>query len=210
MLKIDFQVHTHYSKCAISSPKEIIKAALQRNLDGIAITDHNTNKGYFNAKKTRSKLLIIPAIEVSSKDGHIIGLGITDIIPKKEPAEVTIQKIKDAGGIALIPHPFDYLRNCVGSKLNYLKPDVIEVYNANMITPFGNYFAKKFAEKNSLGTTAGSDAHSSLELGYAYTLVEDGSIDDILSYLIKQKAKTYGKLIPFHISFSRKIRAKIR
>jgi predicted metal-dependent phosphoesterase TrpH len=210
MLKIDFQVHTHYSKCALSSPKEIVKTAIKRNLDGIAITDHNSIKGYLQAKKIKSKLLIIPGIEISSKDGHIIGLGITKPLQKKKSAEETISMIKDQGGVALIPHPFDYVRNCIGCRIKYLKPDLIEIYNSNMVIPFGNYLAERFAKSNNYGTTAGTDAHSKLELGYAYTIVEDGSIEDILSHLIKRRSKTYGRLIPLHLSLQRKLRAKFR
>ncbi|MHA1835840.1 MAG: PHP-associated domain-containing protein [Candidatus Odinarchaeia archaeon] len=214
MLKIDFHVHTHYSKCAISSPKEIIKFAIKKNLEGIAITDHDSVKGLKKALKLKPKILIIPGIEVNSLNGDIIGLGIQERIPQKRSVEETIEMIRDAGGLALIPHPFDILRNSIGFKLlkitPKIKPDLIEIYNSNMLTPFGNLLAERYCNTNNYKTTAGSDAHSCWEVGSAYTYVENGTVDDVLNYIIKHKAKFYGTPPDLKFTLLRKIRSKFR
>ena len=38
----DLHLHTHYSADACGSPEDMIEAAKQRGLSGIAVTDHNT------------------------------------------------------------------------------------------------------------------------------------------------------------------------
>ena len=210
MLKIDFHVHTHYSECAIDSPKTIIKMAIKKKLDGLAIIDHNNFRGYLEAKKIKSNLILIPGIEISTKDGHLIALGITKKFPKKKSAQETISMIKDEGGLALIPHPFDYLRNCIGYNIKYLKPDLIEVYNGNNRTPLGNFLAKQFVQNRNIGITAGSDSHSARELGSTYTIVENGSVDDILSNIVNKKSQIYGKQVSLAVSMLRKIRSKLR
>ncbi len=210
MLKIDFHVHTHYSKCALSSPKDILKTAIKKKLNGLAITDHNTCKGYYKIRKIKTKLIIIPGVEIKTASGEIIGLGVTGEFNEVKTPEETIEIIHDLGGLALIPHPFDYLRSGIGLRIKYLKPDLIEVYNSGMMTPFGNRLAKEYVKNTRYGITAGSDAHIIGELGYAYTFVEDGGVDEILSSLVKTRKKYFGRLSPIHWLFLRKIRSKIR
>lgn len=210
MLKIDFHVHTYYSKCAVSSPKEVIKFAIKRGLGGIAITDHNTGKGFEKTRSIKTKLLVIPGVEVKSTHGDIIALGVAERFPAVKSPEETIEYIRDLGGVSLIPHPFDYLRSGIGYILDKLKPDLIEVYNSNMLTPLGNFLASKYAAKMSCGATAGSDAHIMGEVGYAYSFVDDGNIADIISSICKNRKPYYGRPTPLHWSFLRKIRARLR
>ncbi|WEU40954.1 MAG: PHP domain-containing protein [Candidatus Odinarchaeum yellowstonii] len=210
MLKIDFHVHTYYSKCALSGPKDILKTAVAKKLNGLAITDHNTCKGYYKIRKIKTKLIIIPGVEIKTTGGDIIGLGVTGEFNGVKTPEDTIDVIHDLGGLALIPHPFDYLRSGVGLKIRELKPDLIEVYNSGMLTPFGNRLAQYYVKNTSYGITAGSDAHIVGELGSAYTLVEEGSVDDILSSLVKTRKKYVGRLSPPHWLLLRKIRSKLR
>jgi len=60
-MRIDCHCHTIYSKHwfwgydSINTPKEMIKAAIKKGLDGIAITDHNTVKGSLIGKKIAKK-----------------------------------------------------------------------------------------------------------------------------------------------------------
>ena len=74
-LRIDLHTHSHYSD-GISSPLDILRAAILKNLDGIAITDHNTLDGYFELKKYACGILLIPGYEVTTKAGHILVLGL--------------------------------------------------------------------------------------------------------------------------------------
>jgi len=50
-MKYDLHIHSKYSYDGILEPRDIVKIAIKRGLDGIAITDHNTVKGALEAKK---------------------------------------------------------------------------------------------------------------------------------------------------------------
>ena len=56
-MRIDTHVHTIYSKHwfwgfdSLNTPLEMIKFAIKKGLDGLAITDHNTVKGSMVGKK---------------------------------------------------------------------------------------------------------------------------------------------------------------
>ncbi|MHA1238257.1 MAG: PHP-associated domain-containing protein [Candidatus Odinarchaeia archaeon] len=212
MIKIDLHVHTYYSKCALNSPKEVLDTAYARGLNGVAITDHNTLRGYFKAIKENRKqdFIIIPGIEVSSKDGDILGLGVEEIIPRNLSAQETLDKIKESGGICVIPHPFDFLRKSVGFKIRNLKPHAIEVINSNIVFPLSNMLAYRYAKSHKLPMTAGSDAHSVDTVGLSYILVNASSVDEILNAIKKNEVKVRGKDGSIFVKLKRKALARAR
>jgi predicted metal-dependent phosphoesterase TrpH len=157
--------------------KQAVVFAKKRGLDGIAITDHNTLSGVLKLK-TR-EILVIPGIEVSTMEGHLLGINITTQIPAKLSIEETIQGIHEAGGIAIAPHPSAFYKSPPSRSIRSY--DAIEVMNASSV-PFlvMTYFSKRFAERLSLPQIGGSDSHYAPEIGSAYTVVEaDSNIDEI-------------------------------
>lgn len=199
-MKADLHVHTFYSFDACSSPREIVETALEKNIDCLCICDHNEIKG---AKEVldyafSKPLLIIPGIEVRSREGDILGLNVKKKIPSGLSAKETILKIRKVGGMAVIAHPFDWFWlafNFNGFE-NFNKEiiDAIEVFNAS-VWPFGNKKAWDFAQKFSLPFIAGSDAHCPEMIGKAYLLIEKEnlSIEGVLEEIRKRNVKIGGK-----------------
>ena len=74
---IDFHTHTHYSD-GIGTPEDNIKLARFNGLDYIAITDHDNMAGVAEAIEAGKKwgIHVIPGIEISTEDYHILGLNI--------------------------------------------------------------------------------------------------------------------------------------
>lgn len=210
MAKFDLHIHTYYSKCGVDSPKTMVKMAISKKLDGIAITDHNTTVGALQAMKNNQELTVIPGIEVSTRDGEILGLGITQRLPEGKSAQETIDLIRDRGGIAVIPHPYDLLRSSIGFGIRMLKFDAIEVYNSNLVLPFANRLAKKAAEKEGYSTTAGSDAHIATAVGNAYTIIDETDIEDILEAIRKNQTKVYGRQTRVMTKIRRKVLSMLR
>lgn len=210
MAKFDLHMHTYYSKCGVDSPKTMVKMAISKKLDGIAITDHNTTVGALQAMKNNQELTVIPGIEVSTRDGEILGLGITQRLPEGKSAQETIDLIRDRGGIAVIPHPYDLLRSSIGFRIRMLKFDAIEVYNSNLVLPFANRLAKKAAEKEGYSTIAGSDAHIATAVGNAYTIIDETDIEDVLEAIRKNQTKVYGRQTRVMTKIRRKVLSMLR
>jgi len=197
-MKCDLHCHTSYSNDSISSPKKMIDAAIKKGIDCLAISDHNTIDGVKEAEEyAKGKaILIIPAIEIKSKAGDILGLNIRKSIPKRLTALETIREIKKARGMAIIPHPFGILKHKFKENLEGLVKEIdgIEVLNSTMYGS-ANKEAFDFAEKHELAFTAGSDAHFSNMVGKVYLEIpgKNLSVEEILRKIKNKEGKLGGK-----------------
>jgi len=170
-------------------------------LDGVAVTDHNTVTGALKLK-TR-EILVVPGIEVSTLEGHLLGINITTQIPAKLGIEETIHRIHDAGGIAVAPHPTAFYKSPPSK--NIRSYDAVEVMNASSV-PFSvlTYFSKRFAESLGLPQTGGSDSHYAPEIGSAYTVVDAGNdVDEVIEAVKRGAAFPTGNSVPWKIRFER-------
>ena len=177
---LDLHIHSKCSFDSILEPKQIIKVAKKRGLDGVAITDHNTIKGGLEAKKINKSqdFLVIVGSEVNTEVGDIIGLFLTEEIKSRNSMEV-IEEIKKQGGLVVLPHPYR------GHKLNdelLKRIDVIEGFNART-NDKDNEEAVKLAEKYNKPIIAGSDAHFASEIGLGKTIInsKEGITREILN-----------------------------
>ena len=198
MLKMDSHIHSEYSPDSNSKIDDILETARSRNIDIIAISDHNTVDGTSEVmKKTRNTdILAIPSIEISSAQGHIIGFGCEENIPRDLSPEDTIDRIHDLGGIAIIPHPFCFYRHGLLCKSDYkdLKIDAIETKNARFIVGYCNNKAKKLAIKENIPTLGASDAHYWKFVGDCYSKIVDceKDIDSVLKAIVKGNVEAHG------------------
>jgi len=200
-LKIDLHVHTYYSHDSFTTLKEVVAYAKRRGLDGVAITDHNTIKG---ALKLRSSdILVIPGIEVSTLEGHLLGINVTEQIPSKLGIEETIRLIHETGGIAVAPHPADVYRSPPSRRADSY--DAVEVMNASSV-PFRAFtvLSRRFAAARGLPETGGSDAHYGPEIGLAYTVVDSElGVDEVVSAIKAGSVSPAGRGVPLKFRVAR-------
>ncbi|MFQ6084690.1 MAG: CehA/McbA family metallohydrolase [Candidatus Bathyarchaeia archaeon] len=194
--KLDLHVHTLYSKDGSMSPREAVKAARRAGLQGLAITDHNS-VGALRHLPRCPDILVVPGIEVSSSDGHILGLDVTEEIPGKLSAEETMEKIRDAGGIGVVAHPYSLGKSSVrGGLIPLIRPDALEVVNSSSFPFFiSTRLSRERARSLGLPVTGGSDAHLPNTVGLAYTVVYGNpeSADDLIEAVREGRCEAYGR-----------------
>jgi len=144
MLKIDLHVHTWHSD-STGSVKAVLEVARRKGLDGIAITDHDTLRGAYEALEGRGRLIVIPGEEVKTAQGEILALGVKRLIPKNLSINEAIWRTHTQGGLVVIPHATVPLLGRLREKnLKDLPIDGLEVFSA--ITPLGGYFLERNLE----------------------------------------------------------------
>ena len=195
-MRLDIHIHSSYSSDGTVSPKEILRYAKKKELNGIAITDHNVIQGslkLWKENKNMKDFVIIPGIEVSSCEGHILALGIKEVIPRGLTPKETAQKITELGGVAIASHPYRFWSGLGEENVKKSKFEAIEVVNSRSLNR-ENTKAMKLAEELGCGKTGGSDCHSINHLGNAYTKLENPSYnaDDILEEIRKGSTKGEG------------------
>jgi len=189
-LGIDLHVHTTGSTDAFVEPEQLPLILKKKGLDGAAITNHDDF-----TEITISGPIIIPGIEVSTLQGHIIGLGVSGPIERGRSADETISAIHRAGGVAIVPHPFDPVSPCVNPSRLRTRPDAIEVINSDaLFFRLNTALAKRAAERLRLPMVAGSDSHIPETVGDAYTIVDSDSSDigDILKAIRSGSVQAVG------------------
>jgi len=205
-VKIDLHIHTCYSYDGLIKPEELVFYARKAGLNGIAITDHDRIDVALKMAKEVNDFLIIPGIEVSSLNGHIIGLNIQEPVSKNLSVEETVDKIHALGGLAIACHPKAVLKASLGQRTSR-KFDAVEVVNASAF-PFKRSVkkAREIAINLGLPQVAGSDAHYAPEIGLAYTLVEaELDIDDVVEAISKGLCEPVGEAIPLTTRLKREL-----
>jgi len=199
MLTCDLHVHTNYSKDGESSVEEIIRKAEEAGLDAIAITDHDSVDGAKRALAIPSSVLVIPGIEVSTRQGHLLVLGVTEVIPPGLDVVDTVQIARRMGALLILPHPYHIWRHGVArrKKAGMAVVDAVEAFNSRYIVGSANSKAARIARRLGKPCVGGSDAHNAKFVGFGRTYVDaEKNVPAILDAIRAGKVSCGGKKTP--------------
>jgi len=177
LLRADLHIHSMYSD-GQPHPKEILYEAINKGIDVVAVTDHDTFRGSLTARRialsSRLELVVLIAAEIRTSLGDVL-VYCPDTPPERMPREPgELADEAHAHGCIIAPaHPFDVFRGGLGDAVYELrgKIDAIEVYNAKSLPVF-NEKALEAARLLGLPGIGGSDAHVLDNIGAAYTLID--------------------------------------
>jgi predicted metal-dependent phosphoesterase TrpH len=206
-LRVDLHVHTTYSSDSLITPKELIYFAKKNGLNAVAVTDHNCLEGAVKIAREVKDFLVIPGMEVSSSEGHIVALNVKKCIPRGLTAVETVERIHDAGGVAIACHPYVYFKGCLRNAVCNVF-DAIEVINARAF-PFQNSVkkAREAAEKFKLSQVAGTDAHYGPQIGYGYTVIdaEEATVEAVVKAIVEGHCQAQGQQVPIVLNVQQQI-----
>ncbi|MFZ5641429.1 MAG: CehA/McbA family metallohydrolase [Bacillota bacterium] len=225
-MKLDLHVHSCHSNDSRSRVIDIINKAVEKGLDGIAITDHHSFAGSREALEVNPypSFLIIPGTEYRTHYGHVQGLFIREELALDEslrdaggfwPFAAVVEEIHRQGGIAVLAHPLKN-RSALPDEV-WSKIDAVEVYNSRAVysgrNSRANEQAAEAAAEYDLPFTAGSDGHWLGEIGRAYleialdkAAVEKLTLDEVKAAILQKKAAFHGSgTPPWYQSFSQMV-----
>ena len=178
---VDLHCHTSASFDSLAAPGAVVRAAAARGLTHLAITDHDRIDGALDAQARAAAeapdLHVIVGQEVRTTAGDLIAVFIHEVIPPGMAPAEAISAIRAQGGLVGMAHPFDRFRGSVGrgdeAALETLAQSVdwIEAWNARLLIGDGNGRAAELAHRLGKPGVAVSDAHTSMEIGVASTIM---------------------------------------
>ncbi|MBE3559439.1 MAG: PHP domain-containing protein [Ktedonobacteraceae bacterium] len=205
--RADLHMHSTYSD-GTASIKEILEYTQQQtNLDVIAITDHDVIEGALRARDlwTRGKYRFdfVVGEEVTTKEGHLLGLFIEKRIPPGLSMERSIDLIHEQGGLAVIAHPLHrfFRHSCQKEVMDRIHSsrdvwfDGIETWNASFCGFYANYIAMG-ANRTIYGLpeVGNSDAHTPTAIGCGFTWFEGRNAQDIRASIEQGLSAPGGKM----------------
>ncbi len=186
-LRIDLHVHSAHSPDARDTPAQLVARARALGLDGLALTDHNSVAGLAEAEdaaRAAPGFWVLPGVEVSTIEGHLLALGVRTAPASARPLAETIDWVRAQGGEPVLAHPFRWIHGVGGAVARTARVAAIETVNGHTGAR-RNERAGRLAAERGVGTTGGSDAHRSAEVGRALTIFPPGvgGTDDLLEAL---------------------------
>lgn len=187
MISIDFHVHSWISKdSSIVDSKLIISILKRKGLSGFSLTDHNQWSAIpdFRRLCKQHGVLFIPGCEIQTRDpklGEILIFFSEEPLKSRNYLELC-DEARSAGCLVFLSHPFDLIRqNWVEKKRKHRKPlfldpnfrtkiTGLEGINARNLILSSNQYALQWTSHFGLSATGGSDAHSAIEIGEAFTI----------------------------------------
>ena len=169
-LNAEFHCHTRYSKDSLNNIQYLLEVCKRRNIDRVVITDHNTILGAKIAQQI-DPVRVVVGEEIKTTAGEILAVYVQEEIPAGLPPLDVISILRDQGAFISVSHPFDITRSGHWELNDLLQiaslVDAIEIFNARCRRAIYNRRAQEFANEHNLLGTAGSDAHSLMEIGRA-------------------------------------------
>lgn len=175
MFKVDLHTHSSASPDGGITKHQYQQILDKGILDVIAVTDHNTAEFALELKKELGDQIIVGE-EIMSSHGEIIGLYLTATIPGGLSPLDTIRRIKDQGGLAYVPHPFETVRKGVGAQTleeiaEYI--DIMEVCNGRAFMQNRSSQAVVWTRLNQVVGAASSDAHGIKGVGKTFSSLSE-------------------------------------
>jgi predicted metal-dependent phosphoesterase TrpH len=197
---VDLHTHTSWSSDSLSRPQDVVRVAAERGLTHLAITDHGHIEGALAARDAAPEgLTVIVGQEIRTREGDLIGLFLERPIATGLSAKDAADAVHAQGGLVGLPHPFDRFRGSLLARrdagehdaavrdadpgdadpLDAFAPlvDYVETFNARVPLPGANDRAAEWAARHGLPGVAVSDAHTLLEVGVSYLILDGPPAD---------------------------------
>jgi predicted metal-dependent phosphoesterase TrpH len=188
---IDLHTHTRvYSRCSALTPEALVRAARERGLDGVCITEHDALWAADDLRGLGEQMdfPVFRGIEVTTEVGHVLVFGVGRFDPAMAVLADLRRVVKNEGGLMFLAHP--------SRRYGTLPPEDLAAWFDSVEAQNGteglvqNDTATRLTTGMRLPGIGGSDAHSVREIGVCATEFYD-SISDEASLLAALRSGAY-------------------
>jgi predicted metal-dependent phosphoesterase TrpH len=196
-LRLDLHAHSRHSPDSRLTLEAIAGQVASLGLDGFALTDHDTVAGHAEIPAVSAKfpkLLIVPGVEVSTREGHLLAYGLAEAPVPQRPVAETIDWVRSRGGTPVLSHPFRFVHGVGRAVAESARVPALETVNGHN-SPRPNARAAEVARRRGLGATGGSDVHELADVGRAVTVVEGGvpNVEAVLASIAAGRTTATGR-----------------
>jgi predicted metal-dependent phosphoesterase TrpH len=186
--RADLHLHTRASDGLMAVRDLVDHVERHTDLDVIAITDHDETSASLEAREWAAqrgyRVQVVPGVEVTTRDGHLLALWVEERPPALRNLQVTAEWVLARGGLCVAPHPFTRWTHSLnqGSLLPAIDQQLIagmEIFNASLAGRASRPHAVRFARAHGLAGVGASDAHMMSMVGLARTRFEGRSAADL-------------------------------
>ncbi|MGI0133003.1 MAG: PHP domain-containing protein [Thermoplasmata archaeon] len=170
-VRLDLHVHSLHSVDSRTPVERYAGRMAVAQVEGFALTDHNSIEGHRSLEALHvayPRAILIPGVEVSTREGHLLGYGLDEMPPVGAPIAMTIDWIQRHGGVAVLAHPFRWAHGAGRRVAEAAAVPAIEAVNGHNGAR-ANALANEVALRRGLGTCGGSDCHDPRRFASAVT-----------------------------------------
>ena len=196
-MRLDLHVHSRHSPDSHLTLEEIAYQLPYAGMRGFALTDHNSVVGHREIPNLRARnrgLIVLPGVEVSAQEGHVLAYGVTELPPVHRPVDETCEWVRDHGGEVVLAHPFRIVHGVGRRVADSVRVAGIETINGHS-SVVANFKAEVIAARRVLARTGGSDVHQLHDIGRASTEFPSDAttVDDLLEAIRRRKVRPAGQ-----------------
>ena len=118
--RADLHLHTRASDGLMAARDLVDHVERQTDLDVIAITDHDEMSASLDARewavRQGYRVQVVPGVEVTTRDGHLLALFVEERPPALRNLQVTAEWVLARGGLCIAPHPFTRWTHSLSSR----------------------------------------------------------------------------------------------
>jgi predicted metal-dependent phosphoesterase TrpH len=203
--RADTHVHTLASD-GVSSVEAILAFVEASDLDVVAIADHERiDAGVAAQRIARARGMrveVIVAEEITTRNGHLVGLFMTQRIRPWGSMKDSVARVHDQGGIAIVAHPLvpyplcaseGTIRKLLDSADPRHHPDAIEAFNPTTARMRWSRRVPAFVADVERAAVAASDAHRADLVGSARTLFPGRTAEDLRAAILARTTTWEGE-----------------
>ena len=202
LAKADLHLHTNLGD-GTASPQRLLEVAKRRGLKVIAVTDHDHMEGCKRVQELidrgESDIELIWGCEVTTRQGHFLGLFMKRPVKFLTHVEAAIEAIKEQGGLCVIPHPMGRLVPSLGRRkieelmMRGYTIDGIELYNPSPANASAREQVNQLNGQWGFAGTGSSDAHFWQHIGAGYTLFPGSTAEDVRAAILGHTTRAGGQ-----------------
>jgi hypothetical protein len=212
----DLHVHPSGNKVSARAVTAMYAALRASDLQVAVLTDHNridvAQELVARASDDGIPIKLVVGEEISSREGHLLGVGLGARVPAGLSLATTVAAIHEQGGIAVVAHPLLPTRIAASARLLVelaegdlrFRPDALEAMHPLAAwVPGWRRRVERLAQRCGYAVVGGSDAHVPHSVGHGRTCFHGDTEAALLVAIRERRTWTDGRRYPIRDIFRR-------